>query len=107
MVKITIYESDNLTILRSLESSSIDLIYIDPPFNTGKIQSLKRIKTIADKDGDRIGFGGKLYKSKNISNHSYLDNYEDYIGFLEPLDSRIQGPLDIKFEDLSGQNYMW
>ena len=84
MVKITIYESDNLTILRSLESSSIDLIYIDPPFNTGKIQSLKRIKTIADKDGDRIGFGGKLYKSKNISNHSYLDNYEDYIGFLEP-----------------------
>ena len=27
--------ADNLEVMRSLESESIDLIYIDPPFNTG------------------------------------------------------------------------
>ena len=31
-----IYFGDNLSILKTLQSESIDLIYIDPPFNTGK-----------------------------------------------------------------------
>lgn len=84
MNKITIYQSDNLELLRLLESDSIDLIYIDPPFNTGKVQSLKRIKTTANENGTRIGFGGKTYNTESISNHGYLDHYDNYLGFLEP-----------------------
>ena len=83
-MRVTIYQSDNLELLKKLESNSVDLIYIDPPFNTGKVQNLKRIKTTASEDGNRIGFGGKTYKSELISNHGYLDYYDDYLGFLEP-----------------------
>jgi len=58
-----IYFGDNLSILKSLPTESIDLIYIDPPFNTGKSQSRTQIKTIADDDGDRVGFQGRSYKT--------------------------------------------
>ena len=34
-----IFFGDNLPILKSLPDESIDLIYIDPPFNTGKVQN--------------------------------------------------------------------
>ena len=54
--KLEIFQSDNISVLNKLESNSIDLIYIDPPFNTGKIQSRTRIKTKRSEDGDRIGF---------------------------------------------------
>ncbi len=32
----TIFEGDNLHILRGLDSASIDLIYLDPPFNSNR-----------------------------------------------------------------------
>ena len=32
----TLYTADNLPVLRSMNSNSIDLIYLDPPFNTGR-----------------------------------------------------------------------
>ena len=35
-----LYYSDNLTILRDLESESIDLIYLDPPFNSDKAYNI-------------------------------------------------------------------
>ena len=34
----TIHLADNLAVLRDIPSASVDLIYIDPPFNTGKVQ---------------------------------------------------------------------
>ena len=37
MSLITIYQGDNLPIVKKLPTESVDLIYIDPPFNTGKI----------------------------------------------------------------------
>ena len=54
-----IYFGDNLPILRSLSSESIDLIYIDPPFNTGKKQQRTQIKTVRSENGDRVGFSGQ------------------------------------------------
>ena len=51
-----IYFSDNLEILQSLDDGSVDLIYIDPPFNTGKQQKRTQIKTIRSESGDRTGF---------------------------------------------------
>jgi len=51
-----IYHSDNILVLKQLESEFIDLIYIDPPFNTGKRQKRDRIRTRQSKSGNRKGF---------------------------------------------------
>ena len=79
-----IYFSDNLPILKTLPNNSIDLIYIDPPFNTGKKQSRTQIKTIQQTDGDRKGFKGNRYKTIELGTREYSDIFDDYIGFLEP-----------------------
>lgn len=80
----TIYFGDNLPILQSFPSDSINLIYIDPPFNTGKSQSRKQIKTVADENGDRIGFQGRSYRTVEVGQKAYHDQFDDYLGFLEP-----------------------
>jgi site-specific DNA-methyltransferase (adenine-specific) len=79
-----VYFADNLEVLRTLPSSSVQLIYIDPPFNTGKTRVRKLLKTTRSELGDRIGFQGHHYKSEVISEMSYEDYYEDYLSFLEP-----------------------
>jgi len=77
--------ADNLAVLGSLPDDSIDLVYIDPPFNTGKRQTLRRLRTVADPDaGDRTGFGGRRYRTIELGAQSYVDVYDDYLGFLEP-----------------------
>jgi len=76
--------ADNLSALKSLTSESIDLIYIDPPFNTGKVQERMQIKTIEDQEGDRVGFQGKAYRTINMGNKAYADQFDDYLSFLEP-----------------------
>jgi site-specific DNA-methyltransferase (adenine-specific) len=58
-----IYQGDNLPILESMPSGCVDLIYIDPPFNTGKKQSRTQIKTERDEHGDRVGFQGRRYQT--------------------------------------------
>jgi site-specific DNA-methyltransferase (adenine-specific) len=80
----TIYFGDNLPILQSLPSVSIDLIYIDPPFNTGKTQARTQIRTERSADGDRVGFGGRRYETIKIGAKGYADIFDDYLAFLEP-----------------------
>jgi len=83
-VKGRIYFGDNLEVLRTLPNNSIDLIYIDPPFNTGKIQKRTQIKTIRSEYGDRTGFQRNKYKSIVIDTKQFTDIFDDYLGFLEP-----------------------
>ncbi|MBN2115829.1 MAG: site-specific DNA-methyltransferase [Anaerolineales bacterium] len=77
---------DNLEVLRSIATESIDLIYIDPPFNTGKNQKMAKIKTVRSKNGDRAGFQGNKYQSILVGTKEYSDSYGDgYIdSFLFP-----------------------
>lgn len=82
-MKNQIYFADNLSILQKLESSIVDLIYIDPPFNTGKIQKRTSIKTIQSETGDRIGYQEKKYKTIKIGSKAYSDVFDDYYEFLE------------------------
>lgn len=83
--KLDIYFGDNLPLLRGLENESFDLIYIDPPFNTGKTQTLRRMKTIRDDaNGDRVGFQGKRYRTVNVGSRSFADTHDDFLAFLEP-----------------------
>jgi site-specific DNA-methyltransferase (adenine-specific) len=80
----TIIFGDNLPILQAMPDASVDLIYIDPPFNTGKAQSYTQVKTAQSEDGDRSGFGGRRYKTSKLATRAYSDVYDDYLAFLEP-----------------------
>ncbi len=83
-MKDQIILAENLTILSQLEDASIPLIYIDPPFNTGRTQSRKRIRTTLSENGDRVGFQGKRYETEVVGQKGYQDNFDDYLAFLEP-----------------------
>jgi site-specific DNA-methyltransferase (adenine-specific) len=77
--------ADNLAVLAKTPSESIDLIYVDPPFNTGRRQTLERVRTIRDEaGGDRVGFQGRRYRTIKLGESSYLDVHDDYLEFLEP-----------------------
>lgn len=82
--ELDIYFGDNLGIMRGLPEASFDLIYVDPPFNTGKTQARSRIQTIRDPDGDRSGFGGQRYRTVKIGTQAFADNFDDFLAFLEP-----------------------
>jgi len=79
----TIYYSDNLEILKTLPDASIQLIYIDPPFNTGRKQSRKQLRTVESDQGDRTGFQGKRYATEVLGEQGYRDTFDDYLAFLE------------------------
>jgi site-specific DNA-methyltransferase (adenine-specific) len=80
----TIYFADNLEVLRTLPTESVNLIYIDPPFNTGKSQTRTQIRTEENANGDRTGFQGKRYQTVRIGSKGYNDLFDDYLAFLEP-----------------------
>ncbi len=80
----TIYFADNLEVLHSLSTESVNLIYIDPPFNTGKSQTRTQIRTEENSNGDRTGFQGKRYQTIKIGSKGYNDLFDDYLAFLEP-----------------------
>jgi site-specific DNA-methyltransferase (adenine-specific) len=75
---------DNLAVLRTLKDASVDLVYIDPPFNTGKQQKRRSIKTVRDDDGDRTGFKGERYKTIKQAARAYDDAFPDFIEFMQP-----------------------
>jgi site-specific DNA-methyltransferase (adenine-specific) len=75
---------DNLDVLRTLPDRTFQLIYVDPPFNTGKSQSRTRIRVTPDPDGDRTGFQGRRYRTQVVGSSEYADIFDDYIGFLRP-----------------------
>jgi site-specific DNA-methyltransferase (adenine-specific) len=79
-----IYFAENLDVLRTLPNNSIDLIYIDPPFNTGKVQKRTQIKTVPSQQGDRTGFQGRRYETIVLGTKSFQDSFDDYLAFLEP-----------------------
>jgi site-specific DNA-methyltransferase (adenine-specific) len=83
-VTIDIHFGENLDFMRTMPSEKVNLIYIDPPFNTGRNQRLTSLKTVRDEGGDRVGFGGNRYKTSVISSASFADTFDDFLGFLEP-----------------------
>jgi site-specific DNA-methyltransferase (adenine-specific) len=84
MPKNRIYFGDNLAVLKKMPGESVDLIYIDPPFNTGKMQKRAQIKTTRSDTGDRIGFQQQRYTTVLIGKKSYADSFDSYLSFLEP-----------------------
>jgi site-specific DNA-methyltransferase (adenine-specific) len=75
---------DCLDVLPRFADRSFQLIYIDPPFNTGRAQTRKLTRTVSDQDGDRTGFQGRRYTTRLLAESSYRDAFEDYLAFLAP-----------------------
>lgn len=83
-----LYQGDCVKVLQKIPSKTVRLAYIDPPFNTGKIQKRKRIKVtkVADKSqATRVGFGGKMYKEEEQVSAQYTDTFADYSLFIKPV----------------------
>jgi site-specific DNA-methyltransferase (adenine-specific) len=76
--------AENLPVLREMQSASANMIYIDPPFNTGKIQARTQVSTVAAENGDRTGFQGRRYRTTTIGSKAFSDAFDDYLGFLQP-----------------------
>jgi site-specific DNA-methyltransferase (adenine-specific) len=86
---------DNLDLMAGMDSGAFQLIYADPPFNTGRKQSRKTVRAVLDEDGDRTGFGGRRYRTEPLSGvgrtgaealpaAAYADSFDDFTAFLEP-----------------------
>jgi site-specific DNA-methyltransferase (adenine-specific) len=79
-----IWYGDNLPVLRKLPAGSVDLVYADPPFNTGRALRAVRRKAVRTESGGRNGFGGRRYELVPVGEMSFADRWDDYLGFLEP-----------------------
>ena len=81
-----VVQADNADFLPTLPDGAFTMIYLDPPFNTGRAQVRQQTSMVrsADGEGDRIGFKGKSYQTVKGTLASYDDAFDDYWSFLEP-----------------------
>ena len=76
---------DAADVLPTLPDRTFQLIYLDPPFNTGKAQQRRTLATVRAEAGDRTGFGGRRYVTTELGRSAYDDRHDDYLGMLAPL----------------------
>ncbi|KAA9147806.1 site-specific DNA-methyltransferase [Microbacterium lushaniae] len=98
---VRIHAGDNLHVARSLPDAAFTLIYLDPPFNTGRsrARAVETMLPLADESaasgpgpaengltpmGPRFGFRGQEYAKLRGDLRVYDDRFDDYWGFLEP-----------------------
>ena len=81
---LDIHLGDNLEVLAGFDDASFDLIYIDPPFNTGRIQRRESTRSVRDAEGKHRGFSGTRYKTIRLGSQAFADRFDDYLAFLEP-----------------------
>lgn len=85
MSELRIFQEDNLEFLRRQEDGSFELVYIDPPFNTGRTQKLRPAKVERDDKSKRKGFYSAGYRTVSVGpERAYEDRFDDYLGFLGP-----------------------
>jgi len=75
---------ENLDLLPGFADGCFQLIYLDPPFNTGRAQVRRTLSVVGDEEGERTGFQGRRYRTQLLAESSYRDAFEDYLGFLAP-----------------------
>jgi site-specific DNA-methyltransferase (adenine-specific) len=82
----TVFHADNMDVLPQLPAEAFQLVYLDPPFNTGTTQARRTLATAPaeDGEGDRTGFKGRRYRTRLLAESRYRDAFEDYLAFLEP-----------------------
>jgi len=75
---------ENLELLVAFADESFRLIYIDPPFNTGRLQARRMLAAVQDEAGERTGFKGRRYRTELLGEASFGDRFDDYLAFLSP-----------------------
>ncbi|MCW4464342.1 site-specific DNA-methyltransferase [Glutamicibacter sp. MNS18] len=82
----TVAHGENLEILAAMPDASFTLIYVDPPFNTGRKQTraARTMVRAATGEGDRVGFKGLEYVTELGQARSYHDSFDDYLSFIAP-----------------------
>ena len=85
---------DNLDVLPRFADETFQLVYADPPFNTGGRVTRRTLAVVPDETGDRVGFNGRRYASRLLQESSYRDSFDDYLGFLEPRLRELRRLLD-------------
>jgi site-specific DNA-methyltransferase (adenine-specific) len=79
-----VIHGDNADVLPSLPDGAFQLIYLDPPFNTGRRQTRQTMTTARSATGGRVGFQGHTYETVKGVVTGYDDRFADYWAFLEP-----------------------
>ena len=78
-----LFQGDALEVLPALPAAFARLIYVDPPFNTGRRQRRRRVKVTRDAEGARTGFGGQTYTETVVADSpTYDDRFVDYVPWL-------------------------
>jgi site-specific DNA-methyltransferase (adenine-specific) len=88
----TVIHADNLAALPQLPDGTFTVVYLDPPFNTGRRQnrqSTTAVRVAAEQASDQpvksvTGFAGQSYERIKGDLLGYDDVFDDYWGFLEP-----------------------
>lgn len=81
-----VVQADNMDVLPKLPDGAFQLVYIDPPFNTGASRLRRTLRSVreVDGEGDRTGFRGNRYATQETGRMSYPDSFADYAEFIEP-----------------------
>ena len=94
-----IIHADNLAVLPSLPDGYFTLVYLDPPFNTGRPQARQSTRHVRVTESDAAaaapstspgragtitGFAGQRYERIRGDLLRYDDRFDDYWAFLEP-----------------------
>ncbi|CAN5233724.1 hypothetical protein BH09ACT3_BH09ACT3_04050 [soil metagenome] len=75
---------DNLDVVATLPDGAFTVVYLDPPFNTGRSQIRQSSTSVRSATGSITGFKGQLYERIRGDLMSYDDSFDDYWAFLEP-----------------------
>jgi len=92
---VSVIEGDNLAVAATLPSGSFTLVYLDPPFNTGRVRerqvvTARRAASAPDDTPDAVepevrhGFHGHRYERVRGMLRAYDDSFDDYGAFLMP-----------------------
>jgi site-specific DNA-methyltransferase (adenine-specific) len=80
----TVVRGEALEVLRALPAGCAGLVYVDPPFNTGRRRVAYRTSVVRDDGGRRAGFAGRRYRSQTTRGESFDDGFDDYLAWLRP-----------------------
>jgi len=79
-----VIHGEALDVVSRLPDGAFTVVYLDPPFNTGRAQARQSTTSVRSASGTIVGFKGQRYERIKGDLVSYDDSFEDYWAFLEP-----------------------
>ncbi|QHC59830.1 site-specific DNA-methyltransferase [Rathayibacter sp. VKM Ac-2760] len=79
-----VIHAENLEVLPLLADGAFTVVYLDPPFNTGRAQVRTSTTSVRSATGTIAGFKGRSYERIRGDLLRYDDRFDDYWSFLEP-----------------------